>query len=98
MVGFVASMNQTLTKWYSNVSFQHTGDDVIHKLKIHVLESLRHYHKVSIVKLELKSCVSYLKVDVELEIMFFLRALDVLKCNIMLTCYHFSVIRDFCSN
>ncbi|KAK8398346.1 hypothetical protein O3P69_003910 [Scylla paramamosain] len=46
VVGFVASMNQTLTKWYSNVSFQHAGDEIVHKLKIHLLESLRHYHKV----------------------------------------------------
>ncbi|XP_045133074.1 piwi-like protein Ago3 [Portunus trituberculatus] len=46
VVGFVASMNQTLTKWYSNVSFQHTGDEIVHKLKIHLLESLRHYHKI----------------------------------------------------
>lgn len=46
VVGFVASMNQPLTKWYSNISFQHPGDEIIHKLKILLFESLRNYHRI----------------------------------------------------
>ncbi|XP_069194478.1 piwi-like protein Ago3 isoform X2 [Procambarus clarkii] len=45
-VGFVASINQTLTKWYSHVSFQHPGDEIVHGLKICLLEAIRHYHKL----------------------------------------------------
>nr|XP_053635445.1 protein argonaute-3-like [Cherax quadricarinatus] len=46
VVGFVASINQTLTKWYSHVSFQHPADEIVHGLKMSLLESLRHYHKL----------------------------------------------------
>ncbi|XP_071550552.1 piwi-like protein Ago3 [Panulirus ornatus] len=46
VVGFVASINHTLTKWYSHASFQHPGDEIVHGLKIALLEALRHYHKL----------------------------------------------------
>lgn len=46
VVGFVASTNQTLTRWFSHVSFQHPGDEIVHGLKISLLEALRHYHRV----------------------------------------------------
>ncbi|XP_064121148.1 protein argonaute-3-like isoform X1 [Macrobrachium nipponense] len=44
VVGFVASMNNTLTRWFSNTSFQHPGDEIVHGLKISLLEALRRYH------------------------------------------------------
>ncbi|XP_068230350.1 protein argonaute-3 [Palaemon carinicauda] len=44
VVGFVASMNNTLTRWFSNTSFQHPGDEIVHGLKIALLEALRRYH------------------------------------------------------
>lgn len=46
VVGFVASTNQTLTRWFSHVNFQHPGDEIVHGLKISLLQALRHYHKV----------------------------------------------------
>ncbi|KAK3859535.1 hypothetical protein Pcinc_034359 [Petrolisthes cinctipes] len=45
VVGFVASSNHTLTRWYSRVTFQNKADEVIHGLKISLLEALKHYHK-----------------------------------------------------
>ncbi|XP_063613916.1 piwi-like protein Ago3 [Penaeus indicus] len=45
VVGFVASTNQTLTRWFSHVSFQHPGDEIVHGLKISLLEALRGYHR-----------------------------------------------------
>ncbi|XP_042240519.1 piwi-like protein Ago3 [Homarus americanus] len=45
-VGFVSSINQTLTRWYSRISFQHPGEEVVHGLKTCLLEALRHYFKL----------------------------------------------------
>lgn len=46
VVAFISSMNQMLTKWYSNVIFQNPGEEVINGLKISLLEALRMYHKI----------------------------------------------------
>ncbi|XP_020631825.1 piwi-like protein 1 isoform X2 [Orbicella faveolata] len=45
--GFVASMNKTLTKYYSKVSFQHTGMELIDQLKTNMTAALRRYHEVN---------------------------------------------------
>ncbi|KAK7067292.1 Piwi-like protein 2 [Halocaridina rubra] len=46
VVGFVASFNNTLTRWFSRSSFQHPSEEIISGLKISLLEALRHYHKL----------------------------------------------------
>ncbi|XP_076054688.1 argonaute 3 [Oratosquilla oratoria] len=46
VVGFVSSMNPTLTQWFSNTSFQNPGEEIVNGLKISMLESLRHYHRI----------------------------------------------------
>ncbi|KAL9980655.1 hypothetical protein ACROYT_G009266 [Oculina patagonica] len=45
--GFVASMNQTLTKYYSRVSFQHTGMELIDGLKTNMTAALRKYNEIN---------------------------------------------------
>jgi len=45
--GFVASVNQTLTKYYSRVSFQHTGMEFIDALKTNMTAALRRYQEVN---------------------------------------------------
>ncbi|XP_068681290.1 piwi-like protein 1 [Montipora foliosa] len=45
--GFVASVNQTLTKYYSRVSFQHTGMELIDGLKTNMSAALRRYNELN---------------------------------------------------
>ncbi|CAH3013726.1 unnamed protein product [Porites evermanni] len=45
--GFVASMNQTLTKYYSRVSFQHTGMELIDGLVVNMRAALRRYNDIN---------------------------------------------------
>nr|AIY62327.1 piwi [Fimbriaphyllia ancora] len=44
--GFVASMNQTLTKYFSRVSFQHSGMELIDGLKTNMSAALRRYNEI----------------------------------------------------
>ncbi|CAG5115063.1 unnamed protein product [Candidula unifasciata] len=45
--GFVASMNQDCTRWYSNVCFQRPGQELAHGLHICLTNALRKYHSVN---------------------------------------------------
>lgn len=47
--GFVASMNQNCTRWYSRVCFQRPGQELAHGLHICLTNALKKYHSVSIV-------------------------------------------------
>ena len=44
--GFVASMNKTLTRWFSRVCFQSPGQELIDGLKMALTASLKKYHEV----------------------------------------------------
>lgn len=44
--GFVASMNKSLTRWYSRVCFQSPGQELIDGLKMALTASLKKYHEV----------------------------------------------------
>ncbi|KAI0210741.1 Piwi-like protein 2 [Lamellibrachia satsuma] len=45
--GFVASLNKTCTRWYSRVSYQMPGQELIDCLKVCFTASLRKYHEVN---------------------------------------------------
>ncbi|XP_074648302.1 piwi-like protein 1 isoform X2 [Tubulanus polymorphus] len=45
-LGFVASMNQSFTSWYSKVSQQLPGQELGDKLKLCMVASLRKYHSI----------------------------------------------------
>ena len=45
--GFVASMNKSLTRWFSRVCFQSPGQELIDGLKMALTASLKKYHEVS---------------------------------------------------
>ncbi|KAK2566274.1 Piwi-like protein 2 [Acropora cervicornis] len=45
--GFVASMNKSLTRWYSRVCFQSPGQELIDGLKMALTASLKKYHEVN---------------------------------------------------
>lgn len=45
--GFVASMNKTLTKYHSSVTFQHTGMELIDELKTCMTAALRKYSEIN---------------------------------------------------
>jgi len=44
--GFVASMNKSLTRWFSRVCFQSPGQELIDGLKMALTASLKKYHEV----------------------------------------------------
>ncbi|GFN78416.1 piwi protein [Plakobranchus ocellatus] len=44
VAGFVASMNRSCTRWYSNVCFQRPGQELVHGLQICLTAALRKYH------------------------------------------------------
>lgn len=46
VVGFVASLNSSATKWYSKPYFQKPGEEIIHGLKISFMEALKSYLEV----------------------------------------------------
>lgn len=45
--GFVASMNKSLTRWFSRVCFQSPGQELIDGLKMALTASLKKFHEVS---------------------------------------------------
>ncbi|XP_012889867.1 PREDICTED: piwi-like protein 2 [Dipodomys ordii] len=47
VVGFVASINLTLTKWYSRVVFQIPHQEIVDSLKLCLMDSLRKYYEVN---------------------------------------------------
>ncbi|XP_077995960.1 piwi-like protein 1 [Glandiceps talaboti] len=47
VAAFVASTNQTLTRFYSRVTFQHTGQELIDGLKVCMQASLKKYNEVN---------------------------------------------------
>jgi len=48
VVGFVASTNATVTRWYSRAKFVEQGDDMVGTIKICLIECLRKYFEVII--------------------------------------------------
>lgn len=50
VVGFVASVNESCTRWYSRVAIQQRGEELINGLKLCFLSSIRQYHEVQIHK------------------------------------------------
>uniref|UniRef100_A0A8D2LAP3 Piwi like RNA-mediated gene silencing 2 n=1 Tax=Varanus komodoensis TaxID=61221 RepID=A0A8D2LAP3_VARKO len=47
VVGFVASINHTLTKWYSRVVFQMPHQEIVDSLKVCLVGSLQKFHEVN---------------------------------------------------
>ncbi|XP_072834982.2 piwi-like protein 2 [Pogona vitticeps] len=47
VVGFVASINQTLTKWYSRVVFQIPQQEIVDSLKVCLVGALQKFHEVN---------------------------------------------------
>ena len=47
VVGFVASVNPAMTRWYSRAKNQVPGIELVDTLKICLMESLQKYHEVS---------------------------------------------------
>uniref|UniRef100_A0A8C5K1N6 Piwi-like RNA-mediated gene silencing 2 n=1 Tax=Jaculus jaculus TaxID=51337 RepID=A0A8C5K1N6_JACJA len=47
VVGFVASINLTLTKWYSQVVFQMPHQEIVDSLKLCLVASLKKYYEVN---------------------------------------------------
>ncbi|XP_007905583.1 piwi-like protein 2 isoform X2 [Callorhinchus milii] len=47
VVGFVASLNNTMTKWYSRVTFQMPNQEIIDGLKMCMVASLKKYYEVN---------------------------------------------------
>ncbi|XP_063276175.1 piwi-like protein 2 [Prinia subflava] len=45
VIGFVASMNQTLTKWYSRVAFQMPHQEIADSLRICLSQALRRFYE-----------------------------------------------------
>ena len=46
VVGFVASVNAAMTRWYSRAKYQTPGIELVDTLKICLMESLQKYHEV----------------------------------------------------
>ncbi|CAH1233753.1 PIWIL1 [Branchiostoma lanceolatum] len=47
VAGVVASMNNSLTRWYSRCTFQHTGQELIDGLKVCVQAALKKYNELN---------------------------------------------------
>ncbi|XP_062913289.1 piwi-like protein 2 isoform X1 [Mobula hypostoma] len=47
VVGFVASLNKSMTKWFSRVMFQMPEEEIISGLKICMVASLKKYHEIN---------------------------------------------------
>ncbi|XP_067879457.1 piwi-like protein 2 isoform X1 [Heterodontus francisci] len=47
VVGFVASMNKAMTKWFSKVAFQMPNQEIIDGLKICMVASLKKYYEIN---------------------------------------------------
>ena len=46
--GFVASTNDTCTRWYSKVCHQVPGEELVHGLQICFVAAIRKYHEVNL--------------------------------------------------
>ena len=46
VVGFVANLNDTCTRWYSRVAMQHRGEELINGLKPCFIAAVRQYFEV----------------------------------------------------
>jgi aubergine-like protein len=46
VAGFVASLNQTLTRWFSKVCFQGPGQELVDGLKTCLMSALKYYYDV----------------------------------------------------
>jgi len=44
--GFVASVNEACTRWYSRIAIQQRGEELINGLKPCFIAALRQYHEV----------------------------------------------------
>ena len=53
VVGFVASINPTCTRWYSRAKYQQPGVELVDTLKLCLVESLNKYYEVSCLHLSL---------------------------------------------
>jgi len=47
VIGFVASVNVTCTRWYSRVAIQQRGEELINGLKPCFIAAIRKYHEVT---------------------------------------------------
>ncbi|XP_009996166.1 PREDICTED: LOW QUALITY PROTEIN: piwi-like protein 2 [Chaetura pelagica] len=47
VIGFVASMNHVLTKWYSRVVFQLPHQEIADSLRLCLIDALQHFHQVN---------------------------------------------------
>ncbi|XP_034240768.1 piwi-like protein Ago3 isoform X2 [Thrips palmi] len=47
VTGFVASLNQPLTRWFSKVTFQTPGQELVDGLKLCLISALKKYHDVN---------------------------------------------------
>ncbi|KAM6294643.1 piwi-like protein 2 [Aegotheles albertisi] len=47
VIGFVASMNHVLTKWYSRVVFQMPNQEIADSLRLCLTNALQHFHEVN---------------------------------------------------
>ncbi|XP_022109192.1 piwi-like protein 1 [Acanthaster planci] len=45
--GFVASMNHSLTRYYSRCTFQHSGQELIDSLKVCMTSALKNFHEIN---------------------------------------------------
>ncbi|KAG1661158.1 Piwi-like protein Ago3 [Nymphon striatum] len=46
-VGFTASINQNITRWFSNAHFQNSGEELVNGLKIFLVSACRKYYEVN---------------------------------------------------
>lgn len=46
---FVASMNESFTRWYSKVALQNKGQEIIDELKLMFSSCLKQFHRVSVI-------------------------------------------------
>lgn len=46
VVGFVASMNPAITRWYSRAKYQSPGQELVDTLKLSLMECLQKYYEV----------------------------------------------------
>ncbi|XP_014883055.1 piwi-like protein 2 [Poecilia latipinna] len=47
VMGFVASVNSSLTRWYSRVTFQTPTEELIHGFRVCLLAALQKYHEIN---------------------------------------------------
>jgi hypothetical protein len=52
VAGFVSSLNQTLTRWYSKVCFQGPGQELVDGLKACLISALKYYYDVCLLHIK----------------------------------------------